>query len=407
MTRRLGVRYLWIDSICIIQENAEDWDFEAANMGNVYKNAYLTLAATASSSGAGGLFVARDGDDLEFPLPGSTHSNTALLRSRRQRHHSSLPDGHGLVRGRTKADPLSCRAWAYQERLLSRRILHFNSQELVWECKTAQTCECGQLEGTEKNIFENLLSNRAQTWNENSWRMLVSNYTRLELTYNADRLPALSGIASQIFQESDYLAGLSREFLLSDFGWFIHRDASHPVSRQLGAPSWSWASVNAPVTWNTDGSIENIHSSISSNLKIVKASIKAEGRNPFGQVSDAILIISGMVLEATLLPLAMHHGYIPQWSYTGLIRLQTGNNNITNTFVPDCTVSDDYYFSTQSVLLLICSLSSKLLLLQTQTMVLRRVEREDIVYERIGVAHFQHRRKDRFEFAETRAVTII
>jgi hypothetical protein len=69
MTRQLGVRYLWIDSLCIIQDNAEDWNIEAANMGNIYKNAYVTLAATASSCGAGGLFTERDSDVLDIPLP--------------------------------------------------------------------------------------------------------------------------------------------------------------------------------------------------------------------------------------------------------------------------------------------------------------------------------------------------
>lgn len=51
VTRMLGLRYIWIDSLCIIQNDAQDWEREAAKMALIFESAYLTIAATAASNG--------------------------------------------------------------------------------------------------------------------------------------------------------------------------------------------------------------------------------------------------------------------------------------------------------------------------------------------------------------------
>ncbi|PVH86348.1 HET-domain-containing protein [Cadophora sp. DSE1049] len=185
VTRRLGIRYLWIDSLCIIQGDAEDWDREAENMGNIYMYAYLTLAATASASGAGGLFAERDDNVISFVLPPDpdTDSKILTLKARRRRLHQALN-----VQNLAGGNPLSRRAWAYQERLLAKRILHFGSEELIWECRTEQTCECAHPFVSRTNLNEPI---REDCTLAETWQDLVSSYTPLELTYEEDRLPAL------------------------------------------------------------------------------------------------------------------------------------------------------------------------------------------------------------------------
>ncbi|KAG4427885.1 hypothetical protein IFR05_016628 [Cadophora sp. M221] len=105
VTRRLGVRYIWIDSLCILQDDEDDWNKEAANMGNIYKNAYLNLAATASSNGMGGLHVERDDDFGEIPMPKEKDLEFVTLKARKRRPHFSLEVLESC-------DPLVRRGWA-------------------------------------------------------------------------------------------------------------------------------------------------------------------------------------------------------------------------------------------------------------------------------------------------------
>ncbi|KAH6721576.1 heterokaryon incompatibility protein-domain-containing protein [Leptodontidium sp. MPI-SDFR-AT-0119] len=229
VTRRLGIRYIWIDSLCVLQVDEDDWNREAANMGNINKNAYLTLAATASSGGMGGLHV----ENLEL----------ATLKARRSRLHFSL---EVLESG----DSFVHRGWAYQERLLARQIVHFTSEEMVWECKPQQTRECSSPSGLQegRSEFESLLEGGRKSWW--SWQMLLTRYTTLQLSKEEDRLPAISGIASQLFDPSDYLAGIRRRWILKDLCWERYSTCgSIRTSRQAGAPTWSWASINCPISW--------------------------------------------------------------------------------------------------------------------------------------------------------------
>ncbi|KAH8900567.1 HET-domain-containing protein, partial [Thozetella sp. PMI_491] len=201
LTRALGIRHLWIDSLCIVQDDPADWEAEAAKMAAIYTNAILVLSASAASDGEGGFI---------------NHSIQSPPRMRQR----SLP--------------LFDRAWAYQERLLATRILHFATGEMVWECKEVMACEC-RLRWTQKKKVE-----------DDAWHLIVTNYSKRLLTFDTDRLPALSGLA-KAFSESasggTYLAGLWSTSLLDDLTWCnTNRQESKYPSTYL-APSWSWVSV--------------------------------------------------------------------------------------------------------------------------------------------------------------------
>ncbi|KAJ8112821.1 hypothetical protein OPT61_g4899 [Boeremia exigua] len=136
-TLTLGVHHIWIDSLCIIQGYKEDWEVESSRMGNIYQNAYLTLAATAASNGSEGCFSMQSRRTQEFRVHPRNGAESIVVREKIQHWQTRS------ARATVKDFPLQTRGWVLQERYLSPRTLHFCSDELVWECLEDLTCECG------------------------------------------------------------------------------------------------------------------------------------------------------------------------------------------------------------------------------------------------------------------------
>lgn len=150
LTKALGIKYLWIDSLCIVQDDQSDWELESSLMAEIYSNATLTIAATGSSDLHGGCLFDRWCHQRNPPRILSMKSvelKAQVNKSSQAIHVRLLPTAHetfligsGFL-DRTGA--LMRRAWAFQERLLSPRIIHFHHEELFWECKASLSCECG------------------------------------------------------------------------------------------------------------------------------------------------------------------------------------------------------------------------------------------------------------------------
>jgi hypothetical protein len=138
---KLGFRYIWIDSLCIIQDDAEDWEIQSALMSEIYQNAVLTLAATSSKGDNKGCCTrnAQGTPALEITLPEDVGACRVAVR--RPLNHFDTQTADGLL----DHFPLLTRGWTFQERLLSPRVLHICESELVWECREASICECGGL----------------------------------------------------------------------------------------------------------------------------------------------------------------------------------------------------------------------------------------------------------------------
>jgi hypothetical protein len=131
ITRALNVRYLWIDSLCIIQDDPQDWAAESERMEDVFSSAYVTLAATSSRSSMEGFLGSRRGRRPE---------DCVELRSEKSGHTyicKSIDDFHRDV----EDGPLNQRGWVLQERVLSRRSIHFTSTQVYWECGQGVHCE--------------------------------------------------------------------------------------------------------------------------------------------------------------------------------------------------------------------------------------------------------------------------
>ncbi|PQE21980.1 heterokaryon incompatibility protein [Rutstroemia sp. NJR-2017a WRK4] len=134
VTRRLKCRYLWIDSLCIIQDSRTDWAAESMKMNMVYSSSQLNLSATASVNSSGGLFRARRLDEVwplfldDIPLPSGKTGRAVLI-------------DYELIHQGIEEMPLNLRAWVLQEHLLPPRLLHFGQDQLFWECQQRMACE--------------------------------------------------------------------------------------------------------------------------------------------------------------------------------------------------------------------------------------------------------------------------
>lgn len=130
ITRSIRIQYLWIDALCIVQDDHEDWAREAMTMAQVYTQSFITIAASSSADGDGGCFQSLPSTPsvtLKWTLNNSTKPEKVHFRkSNTNRFRDAVLKG-----------PLNRRAWVLQERSLSPRILYYTNDGLFWECENA------------------------------------------------------------------------------------------------------------------------------------------------------------------------------------------------------------------------------------------------------------------------------
>jgi hypothetical protein len=226
VTRRLGIRYIWIDSLCISQDSTEDWLHEAALMHKVYSHSYCTIAAAASADSTQGLFRRRKPHflypcEIEIPWFGKTKYQLVDF---------------DFWASQIQDQPLHRRGWVVQERLLAPRVLHFSSQQLIWECRELSAAEKYPsglplvLSGVQTSFkgldpekdgarLRKLSGDNSQDpkfYAHHLWDKIVVAYSSSLLTIGSDKLIALSGIAKRQQAElnDQYLAGLWVAFFL-------------------------------------------------------------------------------------------------------------------------------------------------------------------------------------------------
>jgi len=141
LTRQLGLGYIWIDSLCIVQDSRQDWAQESQRMGAIYEGAYVTMAATSGTDGDAGIFASAGNaiDYVKLPCDAQVPELGHMYFSRPVPLTQSLHQDDAGVR--LEQSPLNQRGWVFQERALSRRLLHFMSSQVYWECQHGMTCQ--------------------------------------------------------------------------------------------------------------------------------------------------------------------------------------------------------------------------------------------------------------------------
>ena len=349
--RKLGIRYLWIDSLCIIQDDSDDWKQESSQMASIYQNAHLVVSATKSANAHEGLFAQLDDQFQPHVLPVTTpDGRTEHIWFRRSLTH--MPGPFSFFRKGEPPLPTLSRGWIFQERLLASRVLHFGPQELLWECQTQSACQCtaagnsgpqlGPLPRTslERGVMQMKSAFNIRSWTSwdgserelgRCWHRLVEEYSRLQLTHEMDIFPAVSGV-SRRFQEawkSKSLAGLWMKSLPCDLLWYVdvHDPIYGPGPVQWGrpwswrAPTWSWASVNSPVRF-----IDTSHG-LEPCCEVKEAVCEAAGIDPTGEVAGGFLVLRGNVIPTVLNYSDLTPDRSRPWN---LYRLDITKNRVSN-----------------------------------------------------------------------------
>ncbi|KAH6677894.1 heterokaryon incompatibility protein-domain-containing protein, partial [Plectosphaerella plurivora] len=290
VTRKLKARYLWIDSLCILQDDHDDWTREAPSMDRVYENALCNIAATAAESSQGGLFFNRR-PWLASPI---------------------VRDGLGAFQ-LSKADmleeeigesPLQQRAWVFQERQISPRVLHFGKNQIFWECgelfanetypKGLSSCHSPYPLGVAHRV------KRHKYGLLYVWKTMVQIFSALDLTFESDKLPGFAGIARRFehLLGPSYLAGLwpshSPEFFVIQLAWHVLGPSGRNHDEPYLAPSWSWASAQGSVQFSDFPNPEQAdspgpHEMLLVGTRFLEAHVDAATWDPFGPVKGGYM----------------------------------------------------------------------------------------------------------------------
>lgn len=321
LTRSLGFRWLWIDSLCLVQDDPASKIEESMTMDQIFGNAFLTIAATsATDSSSQPLFPAQV---QPFKIQATDNKGSAFkIYVREQPSHYSFKapfdeSAHmndwelpfNISEDANQDTPLLKRAWAFTERLLSSRTLHFTKSEMILECREGYQCECGRIAGSsfdsratdsikqefariiaetnrrpsfdgsvqndQMNGIESVTSQFASTTLTNGaknisqkreealqlWSYVITEFTARNITYDSDRLLAIASIANQLSPalHSGYVAG---QWTFSTMGllWYPNDSARCRRSKFLtghNVPSWSWASVEgSPIFFDTASAMD-------------------------------------------------------------------------------------------------------------------------------------------------------
>jgi hypothetical protein len=334
VTRWLGINHLWIDSLCILQDDPDDWEEKSAKMAGIYSGSYLVIAATRASSSDEGFLQTRD----------------PCREIRSYDHFSSS----GSVELLLSDCQLFKRGWCFQERMLASRVLHFAPQELIFHSRIGRKCECSIFDGskgrrTQDSYYLAHLDPSISSFSDNvearqngsravvdrraregirrrfrsfkakihdmylrgkvnresydpslkpirfgeMWGYIIADYSPLEFTFDRDVLPALSGLVNltQAFSPGCYIAGLWEKDLHYQLAWesiVDEADCSRP--QEYLAPSFSWASRIGSVIFPYARIIKGL-------CAIVEAQATPKGADPFGRVKNGHLILRGKMIS--------------------------------------------------------------------------------------------------------------
>jgi hypothetical protein len=402
ITERLGLRYLWIDSLCIVQDSSEDWTHEADLMSRVYRYCFINIAATGSANSTGGCFWGRDPRTL---LPTQLFVQWSGCRAGVNKRYLVISESDVWAQKLTH-EPLNQRGWVLQERILSPRVLHFGRSQLFWECRHLVACETyphglpacvrghtsidikslqlgdetkddrwpskyvsigpsgGPIFGRLWNAFMELFrpivihkvtlhaAMRAASVFQD-WDAVLELYTALALTYDSDKLVALAGVAGSISMTEPgvlgdgYLAGLWQSSLPAYLLWEPARGDSLRVSPTRPgrwiAPTWSWASIKGKISFASCQHNYNVDD----YLAVLQAAEVVHSHGLFGTVESGYVDLLGPV--ASVLWTADQRTRVllgPMTAQITKIFPPDPSNHIPVSVVPDTWTDTELFFDT-------------------------------------------------------------
>ncbi|KAL7950685.1 heterokaryon incompatibility domain-containing protein [Trichoderma barbatum] len=332
----LGIKYIWIDSLCIIQDSSDDWKDQAAQMCEIYSGAYVTLAAAWSADSDVGLFR----ESSSFKVQSAMHlgPNTSSYLIRRVPEHTTW-DVAGVLQ-MTPELPLLSRAWVYQERLLSPRIVYFTRYEVAFECagnNGDKICECehipggiwgggsngvggGRGEHTDYRKVYHVEGLRATNLAEirKYWHQIVAEYSGLRISFTSDRLPALSGVARQYGTAHSvdlgrYVAGMWEKCFPSELLWYCASRKIHHRPNSYCGPTWSWISTGNIASYAT-----GCPRTYPDDLEVLNINFSLDGPDKYASISKATMDVRGYIAPGTLTKVHNAHSNTTSIHFEGI-----------------------------------------------------------------------------------------
>jgi hypothetical protein len=262
IARALQLRYLWIDSLCIIQQCAPDWEIESAKMAAIFRNATLTISASTaenSTQGCGINTLLPPSKQFTLPYRAALGQRQPYFSiSRTNRNPLKIQKGAWWEERPFSEFPIHSRAWIFQEKVLSRRILHATHGFFIYQCATHMDYEDGLRYGDANKLVSHVpghvlrpaaTHNRAYDGDRYLWWSWMHDFTQRQLTKPEDNYAALAGVTAlyrEMTRDEPVLA-MWKSDLVIHLAWEVWepdrgkvRLAAYPGWERR--PSWTWMS---------------------------------------------------------------------------------------------------------------------------------------------------------------------
>ncbi|KAG9389039.1 HET domain containing protein [Pyrenophora tritici-repentis] len=288
--RNIGVDYIWIDSLCIVQDDDRDWREQASRMGDIYEKSFVTIAAVASHDASEGLFRKTPDSRIGFAVP-----RFPWIHVRKQVEKPNDSDDSYSQATVPYIWPLYRRGWTYQELNLSPRVIRYGPEEVIWSCREKMAFEGDPSldQSLSYTGFTNRDLARSALTTQKMWHRIVEGYAYRKLTFQKDQLPAIAAFVSRIqaaYPEKRYIAGLWEDTLRFDLLWAHYGQYYHPSGFK---PTWSWISITDPIEWAAHpDSYQPLPCT-----KIVRIVYATTGPSVLGDIVEASITMEAPVLK--------------------------------------------------------------------------------------------------------------
>jgi hypothetical protein len=320
VARSLGIRYLWVDSLCIIQDDDDDWRYESMRMEKIFHAAYVTVAAASATNTSDGF------------LHRCSSKTVKLQNSKLPRQYAYIVDCTADFTGDVENGPLSQRAWVLQERALSRRTIHFSAAQTYWECGECIRCETfyHEIRPTSllsSSVYPITLDQPVSDDGTALIEELFVRYSSLSLTCRTDRPTAIVGLESRLakFYRTPSVYGIITKCLGRSLLWTRSGDAPmESIPFEAGnVPSWSWMAYRGPIDY--------LCNRMPASMLTWRDNFRLETPGNFKSIDKFQFVIAA--------PLARFRSgsHIEPNEYTTTCKVKDGHSRIVGEVTFDCT----------------------------------------------------------------------
>ncbi|KAH8679544.1 heterokaryon incompatibility protein-domain-containing protein [Tricladium varicosporioides] len=331
LAKGVGIQYLWVDALCIIQGPGGDWHTQAENMASIYMNAVFTIAVVDQTP----LSVAAEKRPFVSNQQELANNYSPFNESSQESIYLWLTKSGNFVS--RPLGELDHRGWVYQEQLLSSRIISLTREGVFWDClhHSASSNRPTGILGDFSPSFQHsdnrklkrfLLNPNALVPSEEYywlWRKAVQSYTERELTKENDRLIALQGVTHQmaLLLNDQCILGMWKKDALRSLVWFAEHSPKTKYSGVgIEGPSWSWFSIKNPVQyrlWHPYARyVDRKGEIVLKKAKILELSAKRENPLGFDRFSGKLTIV-GALTEGYLYESTVY--FARRWKYKSVL----------------------------------------------------------------------------------------